>query len=347
MTSADLAASGKMAPLVTVLLLTYQHERFVAQALESLLAQDWPAMEVFVLDDASTDETLGVVNRLLAHHPRRSIVRIMPAARNQGLAANWNRGVAAATGEIIIAAAGDDASAPSRVRESANFLKANPSVHALYYNCRVIDEAGNIRHDPWRKFVGPATRTLGHKELWKGFPFHGATAAYRTSTLRSFGPIDVRCGTEDVSSLMRAQIAGNAVATPEVLVDWRWHGANLSHGGVASGVDRAKRLKAKLRKAKGAVYDGIQLQRDAQSAVKLGFRSVNEVVGMLSSGRKMELTNRLKFHSLHPQSRWCVCLSLGLAVINCRQIPKAQGCTAFVRALLRRAFPAGLRHWSV
>ena len=347
MTSADLATSGEKTPLVTVLLLTYQQERYVAQALESLLAQDWPAMEVLVLDDASTDETLGVVERLLAHHPRRSIVRIMPAVRNQGLAANWNRGVAAAAGEVIIAAAGDDVSAPSRVRESANFLQANPSVHALYYNCRIIDEAGRIQHDPWRKFAGPVFRTLGHQELWKGFPFHGATAAYRTSTLRSFGPIDSRCGTEDVSSLMRAQIVGNAVALPLVLVDWRWHGANLSHGGVAAGVARAKRLKAKLRKARGAVYDGIQLQRDAQSAIKLGFRLENEVDGMLSSGRKMEVANRLKFHSLHPRSRWGVCLALGLAVINCRQISKAQGCATLVRALLRRAFPAGLRHWSV
>ncbi len=347
MNSADLAESGEMAPLVTVLLLTYQQERYVAQALESLLAQDWPAMEVLVLDDASTDGTLEAVGRLLERHPRRSMVRIMPATRNQGLAANWNRGVAAAAGEIIIAAAGDDVSAPSRIRESANFLRANPSVHALYYNCRIIDEAGCIRHDPWRRFAGPAVRTLGHREPWKGFPFHGATAAYRASTLRSFGPIDARCGTEDVSSLMRAQVAGDAVALPLVLVDWRWHGANLSHGGVAAGVARAKRLKAKLRKARGAVYDGIQLQRDAQSAIKLGYRSEIETAGMRSSGRKLELVSRLKFHSLHPRSRWGVCLALGLAVISCVQISKAQACAALAQALLRRAFPAGLRHWTV
>lgn len=347
MTSADIPTADEAAPTVTVVLLTYQQERYVAQALESMLAQDWHSMEILVLDDASTDGTLDVVKALLADHPRRSIVRVMPSARNQGLAANWNRGVSAATGEIIIAAAGDDVSAPSRVRESANFLKSNPSVHALYYNCRIIDEDGRVRHDPWRKFAGPVYRTLGHRELWKGFPLHGATAAYRTTTLRSFGPIDSRCGTEDVSSLMRAQLAGNAVAIPRVLVDWRWHGANLSHGGTASGVARAMRLKAKLRKAKGAVYDGMQLQKDARSAIGLAFRSADEVEGIYATGRKMELIGRLKFHALHARSRWGVCLALSLVVMKSPLIPKAQGCAVIILAMFRRAFPARIRHWSV
>lgn len=232
------------------------------------------------------------------------------------------------------------------MRISAEFLSENPSVHSLYYNCRIIDGAGQVQHDAWRKQSQLELRTLGPKPLWKGFPFNGATAAYRTQTQRLFGPIDPRCGTEDVSALMRAQLAGSAAASPLVAVDWRWHGANLSHGGVTFGVNRLKRLRAKLRKARGAIYDGRQLQKDAETAVQIGLRTTAEVIGIQVGGRKMELLNRLKYHALHPCSRWGVVGQLSADVVRSRAIPKTEAFLALINAWLRRLVPAPLRHWA-
>jgi len=332
-------------PLASVLLLTYQQEAYVRSALVSLLEQDYPQLEILVLDDASSDRTLAIVRETLRDHPRQGCVRVMAAERNQGLAANWNRGVAAAAGDILIAAAGDDVSRPTRVREAMEFFADNPSVRAVYGNCRIIDEAGRVRVPEWRATAKVIRKTLGPGHLWKGFPFNGATAAYRAALLRTFGPIDRRCGTEDVSSLMRAQLAGEAAVLPGIQVDWRWHGANLSHGGVTAAVPRVARLKSKLRKAKGACHDGFQLERDARRAVDLGLRSTAEITGILSAARKMQIVNRLRLHALHPRSRWVVFIRLLGATWATPHLGIAEKFTLTLKCLVRRSLPRALRHW--
>lgn len=332
-------------PRATVLLLTFRQQAFVRPALLSLLDQDYPNLEILVLDDASPDRTLDIVREVLAEHPRSGCVRVMPAARNQGLAANWNRGVAAASGEILVAAAGDDVSHPGRVAAAAAYFAANPSVHALYFGCRIIDAAGSLRSAEWRPIAAPVTKTLGSGEMWKGFPFNGATAAYRAGCLRKFGPIDRRCGTEDVSSLMRAQMMGSAVVLPPVQVDWRWHGANLSHGGVAGSVERTARLRAKLRKAKGAYHDGAQLERDAHRAVELGLRPAGQVAGLVAAARKMQATARLKYHALHPGSRWTVFAHLAGQVWRSSHFSLVERVALTAKCFARRALPGAVRQW--
>ncbi len=332
-------------PLASVLLLTYQQEAYVQSALVSLLDQDYPHLEILVLDDASSDRTLAIVRETLRDHPRQGCVRVMVSERNHGLAANWNRGVAAAAGDVIIAAAGDDVSRPARVREAMEFFADNPSVYSLYGNCRIIDEAGRVRAEGWRATTKVVRKTLGPGDLWKGFPFNGATAAYRVALLRAFGPIDRRCGTEDVSSLMRAQLAGEAAVLPGIHVDWRWHGANLSHGGVTAAVPRITRFRSKLRKARGACYDGLQLERDARRAVDLGLRSAAEVAGMLSVARKMQLVNRLRLHALHPCSRWAVFIRLLGTTWSTPHLAVTEKVTLTLKCLIRRAFPRAVRHW--
>src|SRR6266849_447395 len=97
-------------PLVTVLIDTYNHERFIEQAIESVLRQDFPRQdaEVLVVDDGSTDATPELVQRFA---PR---VRLLRKA-NGGQASAFNAAIPEAQGEIIAFLDGDDWWAPGKL----------------------------------------------------------------------------------------------------------------------------------------------------------------------------------------------------------------------------------------
>jgi glycosyltransferase involved in cell wall biosynthesis len=303
--------------LASIVLLTYRQEAFVEEALRSLLKQDWPNFEIIISDDASPDGTLDVVRRTLASAPTRVPVRILSSESNLGVAANWNRAVSEALGEVIIAAAGDDTSDLERVRRAMELFASDSYCQALYFDCRTMDVNGKILQNSRYPLHQVQRRSLDAANLWKGFYFNGATAAYRTSLLRLFGPIDPRCGTEDVSGVVRAQMLGSAVVYPEVLVSWRRHSASLSF---RSSSGSAGRL-SKLRRARGAYRDAQQIRKDILRSVELSIRTAVKVKGALREVTLMYHQNRIKYHLLHPRRRALVVISMIARLLAEAQIP--------------------------
>jgi len=290
-------------PEVSLIILTYNQERFVEHALRSALRQDGPSLEILIADDGSQDSTLAVVWRTLAEELNDPRVRVLPSESNRGMVWNWNRAVAAARGEIVVAAAGDDLMEPGRVRRTAEYFALHPACQALSANCRTLDEGGAVLRDPWRVRHADAVRSLGSGPLWKGFGFIGSTAAYRASLLKTFGPLDLRCGSEDTPCVVRAQLAGSAAVLQEVMVSWRRHGGSLSFAAAGGGQSRAAKLAALRRKARGAFYDALQIRKDILFAVRTAMRSPDEVRGALAEAAFMYHQNRTKYHILHPCRR--------------------------------------------
>ena len=94
--------------MVTVCVTTYNHARWVAQALESILAQRTSfEVEVIVGDDCSTDSTVDVCRAYVERYPGR--VRLLEAERNMGMRANYRRTIEAARGEYIAMCDGNTA----------------------------------------------------------------------------------------------------------------------------------------------------------------------------------------------------------------------------------------------
>src|SRR5256714_8851909 len=92
-----------MKPLITALVDTYNHEKYIEQALNSVLEQGWPAaeLEIVVVDDGSTDRTPEIVGKFV---PRVKHLR----KKNGGQASAFNAGFAEARGEIVTILDGDD-----------------------------------------------------------------------------------------------------------------------------------------------------------------------------------------------------------------------------------------------
>ncbi|MBI3149312.1 MAG: glycosyltransferase [Betaproteobacteria bacterium] len=108
----DLPALASDPPLVSVVAPCYNHARYVAQALASVMDQDYPSLELIVVDDGSTDDSVAIIRRTLAGAPLP--YRII-THENRGAHAAINEGVSLATGRYIGILNTDDRYAPERV----------------------------------------------------------------------------------------------------------------------------------------------------------------------------------------------------------------------------------------
>lgn len=110
-------------PRVSVVIPNYNHARFLRQRIESVLGQTYRDIEVIILDDASTDDSLAVIEPFIAD-PR---VRLLRNERNSGSTfRQWNRGVREASGEFVWFAESDDYADPRLLERLLNMLDAHP-----------------------------------------------------------------------------------------------------------------------------------------------------------------------------------------------------------------------------
>jgi glycosyltransferase involved in cell wall biosynthesis len=120
-----------MKPTVTVLIDTYNHERFIEEAIVSALEQDFPQaeVEILVVDDGSTDRTPEIVRKFEPH------VRLIRKT-NGGQASAFNAGIPEARGEIVAFLDGDDWWAKEKLTTVTNYLSARADVgvvgHGIY-----------------------------------------------------------------------------------------------------------------------------------------------------------------------------------------------------------------------
>ncbi|RTR05133.1 glycosyltransferase [Halomonas nitroreducens] len=117
-------------PLVSVILPVYNAADSVATALRSLFAQAWPALELLVVDDASTDATWRVLQALEAECPAHMRMRVFRHAVNGGAYAARNTGLMEAAGVLITTHDSDDWSHPEKLARQVEALQAAPEAMA-------------------------------------------------------------------------------------------------------------------------------------------------------------------------------------------------------------------------
>jgi len=181
-------------PSMSVLLVTYNHAKFVAQALDSVLMQQANfEFEIVAVDDCSTDGTLAILQDYEKQH---SQLRVLLSPTNLGISRNYQRGFAACRGEYIAVLEGDDYwISPRKLQATSAFLDRNPRCSFCFHRV--------IRHDqhPESVAVYPAYWTaeqiLTVNELASGNFIGGfSTCVYRRETIAALKPqlweLDIR-----------------------------------------------------------------------------------------------------------------------------------------------------------
>ncbi|MPZ26526.1 MAG: glycosyltransferase [Micromonosporaceae bacterium] len=258
-------------PRVTIGMPLYQAERYLDSAFRSLLGQDHPDFELVVCDNASTDRTWEICQRFAAADPR---IRLYRNDSNLGAAANYNRVVALARGELFRWAAYDDWCAPSLVSSCVAALdRAGPGVVLAYPQTVLIDENDTVLGPYADRLDLPdrrAWRRVG--DLMARFSLcNPVFGVIRTDVLRRTGLIRPY-PSSDVTLLAELAARGRFHEVPEPLFHRRIHPGSSRQGrgpdrrglpGVAAWFDprgrgsvRAPRLRLTVRSVQALLGAG-------------------------------------------------------------------------------------------
>ncbi len=178
-------------PLATIALLTYNQERYIREAVEGALAQDYSPLEIILSDDCSTDRTFNIIRELSESYKGPAALNVRRNERNLGLSGHINEVMKTASGELIVVAAGDDISLPTRVSENVKFYIASGKPDSIFSDYIDIDESGDE--------VVPRPESAPFEQSIEEFidspAIKGAAHAWSRRVFEQFGPLssDVLC----------------------------------------------------------------------------------------------------------------------------------------------------------
>lgn len=198
----------------------YNAQRYLREALDSLVAQDYEAIELIISDNASTDETPVICREYAARDPR---IRYKRAEQNQGAIWNFNHVFSLRRGPYFMWAAFDDLREPSYVRRCVEALEARPDAVLCCTDVRLIDEAGRLTEpDPRMRIVHPVgatraarVRALAAANFW--VDFYGLIRSSALSSTRLAQPI----WGFDILLLLELCLRGDVILVPEALFSYR------------------------------------------------------------------------------------------------------------------------------
>jgi glycosyltransferase involved in cell wall biosynthesis len=156
-------------------------EKFLAEAIESVLSQTWRDFECIIINDGSIDGTAGILAEFAEADPRITVVE---HAGGAGLAVRLNQGLELARGALIARMDADDIALPERFSLQKDFLDAHPEVAAVGGSVAYIDDLGAITGE----YVYPcAAEAIREQLLYYGSPIAHPAAMFRLKPVRAIG----------------------------------------------------------------------------------------------------------------------------------------------------------------
>ena len=251
-------------PLVSVIMSMFNAERFLEQAVRSILEQTYRNFEFIIIDDGSKDRSWDIASRLGQHDSRIHLIRL---ENNQGVSVACNKGLQKAQGKYIARMDADDISLPDRFLRQVEFMECHPEVGVLGCGMRYMDEFGNL--------LGVPPTLHGDLSIrWALFfenPFINSTVMIRKSLLDRY---DLKYEPalvygEDYDFWCRFLLLTKGENLPEIFLYYRLHPNSLSH--IKQAVEQGRAVDVSSKAVAAHLPDApISLQeiKDLQNAIK-------------------------------------------------------------------------------
>jgi len=209
-------------PKTSVVMPVNNGERWLAEAIESVLAQTFTALELIIVDDGSTDASPDII---AAMSGRDSRIRAVRQPRRHGLVSALNRALALARAPLLARLDTDDIALPERLARQARSFNEQPTLVLLGTSAEKIDENGRHIGDVRRETQSERLTTL----LRKSNPFVHSSVMMRTALVQKLGGYrEAFLGAEDVDLWLRLSEHGTVANLPQPLVRYRIHGGNVT-----------------------------------------------------------------------------------------------------------------------
>lgn len=183
-------------PLVTIIVITYNSSKFVLETLDSAKYQSYQNIELIITDDGSTDNTVEICREWININNNSFInTELIAVKKNTGTSANCNRGVNLAKGKWIKIIAGDDILLSNCIHDNIEYIKLNNDISFLFSDFFIIDNNSNVINKNNDLSLIPPNFKKSSKKQYKELIYkrnfaNGATAFFKTSTIKSIGGYD-------------------------------------------------------------------------------------------------------------------------------------------------------------
>jgi len=232
-----------MSPDVSVIMPVRNGGRWLAQAVDSVLSQSLPSLELILVDDHSSDGAIAA----LGHDDPRLLVLPAPA---QGVSAAFNAGLGRARGRYVARMDADDIALPGRLLAQKELLEARPELDICGACVDIFSTegepepgGGSRRYQRWLN--GCRSPEAIRRELFVESPIPNPTAFSRREALERLGGYGDPDWPEDYDLFLRADALGMRMAKPEgVLLRWREHGGRLTRTSPRYARERFQAAKA-------------------------------------------------------------------------------------------------------
>lgn len=274
-------SDGSNLPLVSIVAVCYNHGPYVEEAINSLLSQNYPRLEIIISDDCSTDLSASIIRSVIEKYDGPHQIVLNVNEKNYGIGGNVAKAQALAKGELIVSADCDDISVSHRVSALVKaWLEQNKKPLLITSDAFDTLESGSvleIKHCDDLQNIASLADWQKRKPL-----FFGCTNMYSRQLVDHFPPIKDGCGATDQIMLLRALLMGTAYSLHTPLVYHR-------RGGITGNKPRSleEKIKRWLKDTPKAIADMEQQITDSGLCGK-GTVLEKHYQGKLSEARLMQ-----------------------------------------------------------
>jgi len=290
-------------PLVSIICLAFNHEKFVVETLNSVVEQNYQPIELIIVDDCSTDNTKLVINNWLISHPE---VQFIVNEVNRGNTKSFNNALKFAKGEYIIDLAADDLIVQNGIQLQINAFKNSKykNLGVVYGNAEIINEDGSFNSyyfpvDANGKVISKrVTGNIYSSVLSTGDSICSVSALIKKSVFDFLEGYDETLDYEDLDSWIRASREYEFDFIDDVLVKKRTVtnslGSNFYKKNHRINFSTYKILKKALKLNRSKVED-LALQKRVHHEIIHSFKYRNLNLLIKNLGLRIAISWRKKF----------------------------------------------------
>jgi glycosyltransferase involved in cell wall biosynthesis len=285
--------TGSSAPAVTAITIFLNEESFLAEAVESVLAQSFADWELLLIDDGSRDGSAGIACSYAERYADRIRYLTHPGHENQGMSASRNLGLRHARGRYVGFIDADDVWLPGKLAEQCAILDGRPDC-GIVYGRTLIWQSWNASAEDFFYPLGVDADAVHHPpRLFQLLLENKAqspttcNALMRRSLIEQVGGFeaDFRGMFEDQAFFAKALLARPAYVDSRIWAKYRQHPASCSAVSERAGLDRRARGRV-LRWMRRRLRHELEAYPDARAQLVRELRR-NAVLGLKEKGKRL------------------------------------------------------------
>ncbi len=215
-------------PLMSIAIPAYNHGRFIEDCLASVRDQTYPALELVIIDDGSSDDTLAQIERFVSRHKKRFIRTLVRSRANRGCSATSNECIRNCQGEWVHLLGSDDVLHPNKIMAQWEAIHAwkLPELALVYADVNQIDDTGQLLSSNTARRPPPGPDQNAYLRLFFANQIPNPTIVLRRDAFLEVGGFDEGLFLEDWDCWLRMSVSYAIARVPKTLASYRYHKGN-------------------------------------------------------------------------------------------------------------------------